>query len=465
MRSFRRVPLAAAAFWLLAVTAPVLGQQAPDQPRPSQPAPPVSPPVPTPTPPPTRPTPETPPEPTPPVVAPAAPRPVTTPEEPFRAPGGLSTPPIFRGPDFFNPPEPRGWITFTPAIAVIGEYNDNLDLTTRGKTSDFIGNIVPGFTLGLQRPNYQLSAGYNFGAEFYAEESERNSIARSQQLFLDYFYQVTPRVTFLLSELFVFDRESNVVSTSGISAGFEDAWRNTLTARLAFQATQRTSLSVSASYSLLRYTDSAETGAQDSDTYRIGAGAAYQFTPRLGGTIDIGAGYLDIERDEDEYNYTALFGLTYQITRTLSGRAGVGPSLTVRDQETTVTPAVVLNLEQTFKFGALGIGYDRSVTAEAIGITDRQNAFATLRLTTLRRELQVELTPYYTHTRNPESSGADRDADTFTFNLRFAYQFARGLSLTGAYIFYRQRGGGDVGDVDQNRVLIGLQYAYPINID
>jgi hypothetical protein len=452
------VAVAASGLWLLAVAAPGLGQQPPDQPpQPTQPPP-------APVPPPARPTPEAPPEPEPPVSAPPFSRQMTTPEEPFRAPGGFGTAPLFRGADFFNPPEPRGWMTLTPSLSLAGEYNDNLDFASSGKTSDFIGHIVPGITLGMRRPSYQLSAGYNLDAELYAEHSDRNSLAKSQQLFVDYNYLWSPGVTFSLSERFIYSRESNVVSTSGISVGFRDSWRNTVTPGLAFQVTPRTVFSLTGSYTVLRYDDKGDAGVFDSDTYRLSAGASYQFTPRLSGTVDVGAGLLDQEGDKPVYNFPLRLGLGYQITRTMFGRISVGPEITVFSDETTVTPGGAASLEQVFKYGSIGIGYDRSITAEAIGVTDRQSAFGFLRLTTPRRELQFEVVPNYTHTRNPQNSDT-RDFDTFSVDLRMTYQIARNLSLTGSYSYYRQHAGGQGGDIDQNRVIFGIQYAYPINFD
>jgi hypothetical protein len=350
------------------------------------------------------------------------------------------------------------------SLAILGEYNDNLDQTSSDKIDDFITSIAPGFTLNMQGPTYQISAGYNFGAEIYAQESDRNSLAKRQQLFIDAQFTLSPRITLGLSEVFVYDRESNVVSTSGISAGFTDSWRNTLAARLGFQATQRTGLNLSGSYSVLRYDESSTGGGDDSDTYRVGAGVSYSFTPRLQGGLEFGVAYIDPEVDLAVTTFTPQLGLTYQITRTLLGRVSGGATLSVFDNdESVVTPSGSVLLQQTFRYGSLGVGYDRSVTADAVGVTDRQTALANLRLTTLRRELQFELSPQYTHTRDPEDSGV-REVDVFSVNVRLSYQIARNLSITGAYTYFKQQE-QDVRDIDQNRIILGLQYTYPVNID
>jgi hypothetical protein len=392
---------------------------------------------------------------------------VTTPEEPFRAPGGLAVPPLFRGFDFFNPPPPRGFMTLTPSLTLGGEYNDNLDLESSDKNSDWIGRIIPGLTVAMLRPDYEISGGYNLGVNFYAENSDRNGVD-SQQLYLDALYRISPRVSFTLSERFVYNIESNVVSSSGLSVGRRDSYANTVGANLAFLATPRTTLNVFGSYSLLRYEDISGTDAQDSDTYRGGAGVAYLFTPRFTGRLDFAVGYLNPEDDPSVVTYTALAGGTYQFTRTLTASVNGGATVTVGQlesggqDETTVTPSGSANIEQTFTYGSVGLGYAHAITSEATGVSETQTAFATLRLATRRRDLQFQVTPSYAHTNRPD--GGD-DNDTFNLSLGVIYQFARNFALTGGYNFYRQQGGGGLGDVTQNRVFLGLQYVYPINID
>jgi opacity protein-like surface antigen len=290
----------------------------------------------------------------------------------------------------------------------------------------------------------------------------------SQQLYIDALYRFSPRVTLTLSERFVYDIESNIVSVSGLSVGRRDSYRNTVGANLAFQATQRTTLNAFASNSLLRYEDIAGTDAQDSDTYRGGVGAGYQFTPRFTGRIAFEVGYLDPEDDPSVVTYTPLIGFTYQLTRTLSATVNGGATVTVGQletggqDETTVTPSGDARIEQSFTYGSFGLGYAHAITAEADGVTETQTAFATLRLATRRRDLQFEVTPTYAHTNAPQGGN---DNDTFTLSLGVIYQIARNLALTGGYNFYRQQGNGTFGDVTQNRVFLGLQYAYPINID
>jgi len=428
-----------------------MGQLPQEQPQPTTPAPPPEPP----------PRPEAP-EPEPPVEAPSEARPTPTPEEPLPTPTPGVAPPTFVGPDLFNPPAHRGWITLTPSITIFGAYNDNLFLTGRGnETDDFLAGFTPGFTISMQRPEYRLLAGYNFSAEYYRDHSELNKVFENQQAFLDSFYRVSPRLTLRLSDRFILGRDSNRVTAGGVSAGRRHSWRNTVTPSLRYQATPVTGLNLTASYSILRFDEDGD--ARDSDTYRARGGADHQFTPRFLGHADMEVAYFDAQDEPTATTYTPRVGFEYQFTPTLRGLISGGPSLLVREDDQRITPAVRAELVQLFRFGSLLAGYERVVSAETIGIRDRQIAFASLSLSTLRRGLVLGITPRYTHS-DRDFEGGERTVDTLTVNVGATYQIARNIALIAAYTFFAQRE-DRVEDIDQNRVFLGLQYAYPINFD
>ncbi len=372
-------------------------------------------------------------------------------------------PPTFVGPDLFNPPAHRGWITLTPSITVFGAYSDNLFLDGRGnETADFLGGFIPGLTLSMQRQEYQLLAGYNFSAEYYQDETQLNDAFKRQEAFLDGFYRAGPRLTLRLRERFIMGRDTISVTGGGVSAGFRESWRNTVTPSLQYQVTPITALTLAASYSALRFDGDGD--ASDSDTYRANVGANRQFTPRFTGRVDMEVALFDAEDESKVTNYTPRLGFDYRFTPTLSGRLIGGPSLTVREGEPDrITPAGLAELVQLFRFGSFLIGYDRSLTSETIGIRDRQLAYASLRFTTLLRGLDVGLTPRYARVDRDVEGGQDK-IDTLSINLGVRYQIANSIALIASYTFFAQREDG-VEDIDQNRAFLGLQYAYPINFD
>src|SRR5262249_19544397 len=78
------------------------------------------------------------------------------------------------------PPAQRGPLTLFPSIGVSEEYNDNVHGDNRHRESDFITNFSPTITLQVNRPSYNLNAGYSFSAALYAEGTQPNEAFQSQ---------------------------------------------------------------------------------------------------------------------------------------------------------------------------------------------------------------------------------------------------------------------------------------------
>ncbi len=385
----------------------------------------------------------------------------------------MAPPPVFVGPNLFNPPAPQGWLTVTPTFTLGMSYNDNVFLASDDRQSDFILDLTPGVTVAMQRPGFRLLGGYKVSGEVFLDETDLSDFGKDQSFFTDLFYQVSPTVTFTLSDQFVYSRDSNSITSGGVSVGRQDAFRNTLAPRLRWQATQTTGVTLAASYTLIRFTgdregDSAQfdDSDQDSDTYRLSLGADRRLTPRLNGAVSFEVGYFDFERESSGWTYTPTVGIGYDITPTLRASVTGGGTILDRDGDTTVSPAWRVGLTQAFKFGSLQFGYDRAVVAETIGLTDRQAIFASLSIPTLLRGLRLDFTPRYiiadTDVSDTSSGNEDRKDKTLTLSLQATYQIARNITLIGAYTFFRQTSNRE-GDIDQNRVYLGVQYAFPIN--
>jgi hypothetical protein len=374
--------------------------------------------------------------------------------------------PSFVGPDLFNPPAQQGWISIAPSLTLSAEYNDNVFFSERSRRSDVILSATPGVTLSMQKPSYRLLAGYNISGQIFLDNNELNDFGKEQQLFVDYYYQISPTLTFTLDDRFLYSRGTNELTSGGTSVGFTESWRNTLTPGLRWQVTPSTGVGLSGSYTTIRFPQS---DSGNSDTYRVDLGLDHRLTQRLTGNIGIGAAYIDSEDDPPIWTYTPYLGGSYVITPTLTVSATAGPTLSLRRGELRVTPFARAALTKTFKYGTALLAYDRAVTAETVGVSDRQAIYGSVDFLTLLRELRLGVTGRYStvDTDVSRSSTSQDSLTTLTMTLQATYQLARGFSLIGAYTFYKQtteRTAGRDEDIDQNRVFFGVQYAYPITI-
>jgi hypothetical protein len=276
-----------------------------------------------------------------------------------------------------------------------------------------------------------------------------------------------------LNDQFVLDRNFSTITATGVTAptsGQQNAYRNTLTPQLRWQATQTTGINFFLSYTLIRFQNTAGGGTSgvDSDTYRAGVSVDRQLTRRLTGTAGLEVGYLDVRNEAPAASYTGTLGFGYDVTPTLRASVSAGPSVLERRGDTTVSPAVTATLTQLFKFGSAQLGYSRAFGAATVGVSDQQTIFASLAAPTLYRRLQFEVIPRYSIVDvNPGSDhrGSSETVRTLLLDLRATYQLVRNISLTGSYTFFKQTGtpSSSVTEIDQNRVFFGIRYAYPIN--
>jgi hypothetical protein len=312
--------------------------------------------------------------------------------------------------------------------------------------------------MNLQRPNYRLAAGYAFTWEFFDSREEFRGLAPPQRFFLNGDYQLSPRLQLRLTDRFVVDQDTAVVS--GVFVGVESSRRNTATLGVRWLATPRTVVRATAAQTHLEF--GGRTSASDSDAYRLQIGADHQLTSRLRGLADLESAVFTFQEGSDAFDQALLLGLGYLFTPRLTGSLSAGPSVLFRDEEVRVLPAVMAQLTWRFKFGSLGAGYNQRVSTTSTGLTERRTFFASLVAGGLARGLFLNLTPAYS-TYTPEAVGDD-EAETRTFTLRLGatYQLARNIALIGSYTLFNQRSNGATTD-DENRVFLGLQYAFPIS--
>jgi predicted porin len=392
---------------------------------------------------------------------------VLTPLSPAITPPGvlIQSPGLLR--ESILPPgtrtRPRGPVVLTPSLTVTEEFNDNVFLDNRRKRSDFITGFTPGLSLTMESATYRLTAAGSFTAEVYAKETDLNDAASRQSATLDGLLRLSPRLTLTLVNVYSFDNNTNIASVEGISTGRTETSSNTLAPGIAYELDRLTTLRLRGAWSRQRFDSSA---SRDSDTYRIEPSLARRLTPRLTGTLGYEFAYFDVQLDDDTTTHTPRVGLDYRVTRTLTAAVQAGPQIATTDGDTSVNPSVRADLTQQFAWGWAGVSYDRGVaTAGGLGGTTESDAVtAQVRVTTLLRGLVLGAGVRYARS---ESDDSRIDVDAIGLNLQAAYQLTRWLSVVGAYTFFHQRNDGTraTADVDQNRVFLGLQAAYPIAFD
>ena len=374
-----------------------------------------------------------------------------------RTPGGT----------FFPEVPVRGPMVLYPTLTIGGEYNDNVFLTNEQKRSDFIASFTPAVRLALERSTYRWVAGYSFTAEKYLDNSELDNAVQRQDFFVTGFQRLSPQLTLTLSDTFVEDKNTNLVSPEEIAVGRRTSRSNAFAPGLTWQFAPETSLTASLTYTLQRFDGE---GALDSDVYRLLADVHHDFTPRLTGIAGYEMRYLDVDGQFGISTHTARLGATYRFTPTIVGTLILGPTVRVSKEETGVTPYADASLTDLFSWGSASLYVNHYVgTAGGLGgTTENTSVGGIVQITTWLRDLVLEAAPRYSISKSVGGGNAI-DVRSFSIDLRAAYRFTSWLAAVGGYRFFQQR--SDSGstslarDVDQNRLFFGVQFGYPIKFD
>src|SRR5256885_1272272 len=229
------------------------------------------------------------------------------------------------------PPAERGPITLRPSIGVSEEFTDNVRLSSNHRQWDVVTRVSPALTLTVNRPSYQLSAGYTLSAEAYADASGLNDAFKNQTFVASALYRGIRGLTLNASESFALNRSTNQVASQGFATGQQETWNNAFTPGLTWQMTPQTSLNLSGTFAVLRFLDTgtASTPGQDSNTYGVQTTIAHTITPRLTGTVGYGVTYLDfLGEQENSTTHTPTLGASYLLTPTLTASVSGGPAIT-----------------------------------------------------------------------------------------------------------------------------------------
>ena len=402
---------------------------------------------------------------------------VGTASEPAAAPAAERTfqPPIG---DIVGPPDwllmvgPFGPVfnaplNVTPTLSIREEYNDNIFLNNQNRRADLISALTPGVRVLVQQPGYRLFAGYDLTAEAYARNSELSNVGDRQSFYLDASYEWSPRLTLTLNDSFVRTYNTAQTNVLGIATGRAQVTSNTFAPGLTYALTSRDTLRVVGSYSITRVDQADQSEVRSSSSaYGVDSALTHILTPRLTATVGYQVRHFDFEASDASTVHTLRIGGSYQITPLLTALVTGGASIQTTRDSTDVTPAVTASLTQQFPFGAATVAYNRSVSpAGTLGqATDNQSISAALLATSLLPGVNLSVAPRYTAA---ESSTVN--VKVFAADLAASYHVNRYVSVFASYALLLQRSSGSVGavagNIDQNRVFVGLQIRYPIDLN
>jgi hypothetical protein len=351
-------------------------------------------------------------------------------------------------------PLERRDVNLVPTISISEEFNDNIFLNNANKQYDFITTFTPGIMALVNRPRFQLAAGFSNDAQLYARGTSPNDGLARQNFILGSIWEPTPVLTFALADTFLRDQSPDATA-GGFALGGQAGISNVLNPTMGWQVGPQTRLDLGLLYSVLRF--EGQGAGIDSDTYGFTSNLSHGFTARFNGMVGYNFTYIDLRSGHGD-NATVqnpTLGFTYRVTPTLTIGVDGGPAFT----------------HLGLPFGNVSAYYSRSVGVAGGfgGPTDNQTASATL-LLPLLRDLIVIFNPAWTKAESLSDQQIQRvDVKIFTLSLGAAYRVNPYITVFGGYSFLLQRVGQfsttQDFDADQNRVKFGVQFGYPFAFD
>jgi hypothetical protein len=99
-----------------------------------------------------------------------------------------------------------GNIKIQPYVTVQEEYNDNINLTSKNKKTDFITTLIPGIAFSKTKGPYGYDFDYRFGVVMYNTTTDNNYLSHTGKL--NTWVKLGPRWTLRLKENFIRTEES-----------------------------------------------------------------------------------------------------------------------------------------------------------------------------------------------------------------------------------------------------------------
>ena len=367
-------------------------------------------------------------------------------------------------------PLERREVNLLPAFAISEEFNDNIFLNNDNKRYDFITGFTPSVSLLVNRPRFQVAAGFANTSEIFARTSSSNDAFARQNLIVGTFWQPAPQLTFTLADSFLRDQSPDA-RAGGFALGGQASVSNVLTPTMGWSFGPQTRLDLGATYNLIRF--EGRGSGIESDTYGFMSNLNHNFTPRFAGMIGYNFTYIDLRsgHGDNSTTHNPTVGFGYRLTPNLSVSIDGGPAFTNLGSEDFITPGISAGITWRLPFGSASAYYSENVAVAGGfgGPTDSKTVTGTLVVSTLR-DLVVIFSPAWTKAESLSDRQIQRvDVGLFTLGLGAAYRLNPYVTFFGGYSFLLQRVGRfsttQDFDADQNRVKFGVQFGYPFAFD
>lgn len=389
-------------------------------------------------------------------------------------------------------------IEFTPSLSINETYDDNINLDSSNKESDYITSISPHFNLNVQSQNSSLMFSYAPSFVRYKEKSENDTIRHSGNINFD--RELGQYLKLNISDTFI-KSEEPIEETEDIQTERKDRnpyWRNNGNASLRYTFGPENSLSlgygqsrlenddVTIDDSLIHNANSALTywfnekhgfetnvsyvsadfwndgglkAGDDYDGYGFGMKYLHHFNPHSTGFIGYSYNTRDFEGDSEDYDiHDGNIGIDYSFSPNTSLSASVGYFIKKPDQSDNDSGlSYNISLLKQFQRGSVTLdgrgGWNESYQdAERTGFTKYWSAGATVQY----QIAESVSTNAGARFRKDEDDQNNQKWNTLRGNIGLSWSFMQWFSLSLTYSYAERNDDVDTEDYTDNKVMVSL---------
>jgi predicted porin len=351
----------------------------------------------------------------------------------------------------------------TPSLDVAERFDDNIFLTARDRTSDFITEITPGLLLEYQSDRFNLSVSYAVVAQYYAETTDLNNFGDNQRGLVILGYRATPDLTLNVSSYYVRTNDTTdliarpvvpetvvVLPTSESERAISQQYTLNANARYRFDA--RTTGIATYAFGL---SDQEDTPTSYSNS--VGLGVLYDLTALDSLSANAIVSLYTTSGESDQVSYSLPLGWIRRWSPSLTTSLALGPQVTDGDVGATGTASVAYQLTRELS-ASLAYSYGTGLVVGEVGPQQTSSLSGSL-VYQPHRDLHFALSGAWTKSF-PIGGSFDEGTDAYVVAATARYQVTRWLSTYLTYQFSQSE--GDTGEsVPDNQVILGVTIRYP----
>ncbi len=373
-------------------------------------------------------------------------------------------------------------LNLTPFVELRQEYNDNIFLTERDETDDFIATISPGLELTerTERLDTRLSA--RIDDIIYYDNNELNSVDQDYTGRLR--YRMTPRMDVTAEAGYTKDsRTDRDIEETGLVLGIATRDRQHYSLSGGYILTEKTSATVSYAYDQDDFDDPE---FYDSRSHSANLGFTHNISyliPQTLGRMNLGYARYDFPYSIVD-NYTWTIGASRDITEILSLLVDLGIRYTQSEIEVwrldpLVPPFFRIIEEKYTGWGAVGqvaLSYRGELTNGSLSFFRDVKAASGRTGSTERTALIFDIGRRFTDKFRGNLSGGyylntsdrdefaveDIDEQTLRISAGIRYDFTRDIKLEATYRFDTIKDRVDDTRTGRNLVFARLVFQYPM---